>query len=75
MNANADVLRAELTGWVPAYSHGLQKEIEKAGFRLARTADFLRNSSDTRDWNDAPFAAADRRGKSDRFVLLFVKPE
>lgn len=53
----------------------VQKEIEKAGFRLARTADFLRNSSDTRDWNDAPFAAADRRGKSDRFVLLFVKPE
>lgn len=49
-------------------------EIEKAGFRLAADADFLRNATDTRDWNDAPNAAADKRGTSDRFVLKFVKP-
>lgn len=49
-------------------------EIEKAGFRLVADADFLRNPADTRDWNDAPTAAADKRGTSDRFVLKFVKP-
>jgi predicted methyltransferase len=49
-------------------------EVTKAGFRLAAKADFLRNPSDPRDWNDSPSAAADRRGKSDRFVLKFVKP-
>lgn len=49
-------------------------EIEKAGFRLAADADFLRNPKDSRDWNDAPTAAADKRGTSDRFVLKFVKP-
>jgi predicted methyltransferase len=49
-------------------------EVTKAGFKLAAEADFLRNPDDKRDWNDAPFAAAERRGKSDRFVLKFVKP-
>jgi predicted methyltransferase len=29
---------------------------------------------DKRDWNTAPFAAGDKRGTSDRFVLKFVKP-
>ncbi|MFN2426028.1 MAG: class I SAM-dependent methyltransferase [Candidatus Binatia bacterium] len=52
----------------------LQEEVEKAGLRLAATADFLRNPSDTRDWNDSPRAAAERRGTSDRFVLKYVKP-
>jgi predicted methyltransferase len=52
----------------------VRTEIEAAGFRLAETADFLRNPSDPRDWNDAPTAAGDRRGTSDRFVLKFVKP-
>jgi predicted methyltransferase len=49
-------------------------EIEAAGFRLARTADFLRNPADRRDWNASPRAAGTRRGTSDRFVLGFVKP-
>ncbi len=49
-------------------------EIEKAGFRLDATADFMRNPADARDWNDSPSAAAERRGTSDRFVLKFKKP-
>jgi predicted methyltransferase len=49
-------------------------EVTRAGFQLATVGDFLRNPGDTRDWNDSPTAAADRRGKSDRFVLRFVKP-
>jgi len=52
----------------------LRVEVEKAGFRLAAEADFLRNPADTRDWNDSPRAAAERRGTSDRFVLKYVKP-
>jgi len=52
----------------------LRQEVEKAGFRLEASADFLRNPADTRDWNDSPRAAADRRGTSDRFVLKYVKP-
>lgn len=52
----------------------LKEEVEKAGFRLAREGDFLRNPADGRDWNDSPSAAAERRGTSDRFVLAFVKP-
>ena len=50
------------------------REIEKAGFVLEASADFLRNPEDARDWNDAPSAAAARRGTSDRFVLKFRKP-
>lgn len=52
----------------------LRAEVEKAGFRLAADADFLRNASDPRDWNDSPRVAGERRGQSDRFVLKFVKP-
>jgi predicted methyltransferase len=48
-------------------------EIERAGFHLADVGNFLREPNDARDWNDSPTAAADRRGKSDRFVLRFVK--
>jgi predicted methyltransferase len=50
------------------------REVERAGFHQAGSADFLRNPSDDRGWNDAPMAAAERRGTSDRFVLKFVKP-
>jgi predicted methyltransferase len=49
-------------------------EVERVGFRLASVGDFLRNPADTRDWNDSPRAAGDRRGKSDRFALIFVRP-
>ncbi len=52
----------------------LRKEVEAAGFKLKKESDLLRNPSDTRDWNDSPMAAGDRRGTSDRFTLAFVKP-
>ena len=50
------------------------KELTAAGFKLGGEASFLRNAGDARDWNDAPSAAAAKRGTSDRFVLKFVKP-
>ena len=49
-------------------------EVQAAGFVLDGSADFLRNPADTRDWNDSPRAAGERRGTSDRFVLRFRKP-
>lgn len=52
----------------------VRKEIPRAGFKLAADASFLRNPGDTRDWNPAPFAAGEKRGQSDRFVLKYVKP-
>ena len=52
----------------------LRDEVEHAGFRLVGEADFLRNPQDTRDWNDSPRQAGDRRGTSDRFVLKFARP-
>ncbi len=48
-------------------------EVTRAGFKLSKEGDFLRNPSDAHDWNDSPMVAADRRGKSDRFVLAFVR--
>ncbi len=52
----------------------LRKEVGAAGFRLAAMSDLLRNPSDSRDWNDSPLAAGERRVTSDRFTLVFVKP-
>ncbi len=52
----------------------VREEIERAGFKLGGEASFMRNPADTRDWNDSPRVAAERRGTSDRFVLKFVKP-
>ena len=52
----------------------VRDEVERAGFKLVRTADFLRNPADPRDWNDSPRVAGERRGTSDRFVLKFEKP-
>lgn len=52
----------------------VRKEILAAGFTLTEEADFMRNPSDTRDWNASPSAAGPKRGTSDRFVLKFVKP-
>lgn len=52
----------------------VRDEVEKAGFKLAAEASFLRNPADARDWNASPTKAAERRGTSDRFVLKFVKP-
>lgn len=50
-------------------------EVVAAGFVLEAEGDFLRNAEDTHDWNDAPSAAGERRGMSDRFVLRFRRPE
>ncbi len=52
----------------------VRDEIEKAGFKLTATAEFLKNPGDTRDWNASPKSAGDQRGTSDRFVLKFQKP-
>jgi predicted methyltransferase len=52
----------------------VKSEVLAAGFVLDGEADFLRNPDDTRDWNDSPRAAGDKRGTSDRFVLRFKKP-
>ena len=52
----------------------VKAEVQAAGFVLDGQADFLRNKDDTRDWNDSPRAAGERRGTSDRFVLRFRKP-
>jgi predicted methyltransferase len=52
----------------------VMRDIERAGFHHVVTGDFLRNQTDTRDWNDSPREAGERRGTSDRFVLKFVKP-
>jgi predicted methyltransferase len=49
-------------------------EVERAGFKLSGSSDFLRNPSDARDWNSSPMAAGERRGTEDGFVLKFVKP-
>jgi predicted methyltransferase len=49
-------------------------EITHAGFTLAAHADFLRHPEDTRDWNAGEEAPPEKRGKSDRFVLRFVRP-
>jgi predicted methyltransferase len=50
------------------------RDVERVGFHHAGSADFLRNQADTRDWNDSPREAGERRGTSDRFVLRFIKP-
>jgi predicted methyltransferase len=52
----------------------VRKEVANAGFKLAAEAEVWRNPDDKRDWNDAPFAAGEKRGTSDRFALKFVKP-
>lgn len=49
-------------------------EVERAGFKLHSTSDFVRNPADKRDWNASPRTAGERRGTSDRFALQFVKP-
>lgn len=45
-------------------------EVTKAGFKVARRGDFLRNKEDPRDGN----VFGPLRGKTDRFVIAFVKP-
>ncbi|MBK7079057.1 MAG: class I SAM-dependent methyltransferase [Myxococcales bacterium] len=52
----------------------VQAEIEQAGFKLDRESDLFAHPEDTRDWSASPSAAGDKRGESDRFVLVFKKP-
>lgn len=52
----------------------VRDEVQRAGFVLEGKDSFLRNPSDMRDWNDSPTAAAERRGTSDRFALMFARP-
>jgi predicted methyltransferase len=52
----------------------VRSEVEHAGFQFVRSAEFLKNPADKRDWNDSPREAGERRGTSDRFVLEFRKP-
>jgi predicted methyltransferase len=52
----------------------LVDEITRAGFTVAARADFLRHPEDTRDWNAGDEAPPEKRGKSDRFVLRFLRP-
>lgn len=49
-------------------------DVQKVGFVLEKSGDFLREPADTKDWSTSPGAAGERRGTSDRFVLLFRKP-
>ena len=52
----------------------VRAEVEAAGFVFVEDSNAWRNADDARDWNDAPGAAKERRGTSDRFALKFKKP-
>ena len=52
----------------------VETEVKAAGFKPAGESNVLRNPDDKRDWNSSPHAAGEKRGTSDRFVLLFQKP-
>lgn len=52
----------------------VRAEMAGAGFVLQTAESFLRNPADMRDWNASPETAGARRGTSDRFALMFVKP-
>jgi predicted methyltransferase len=52
----------------------VKREVTSVGFKFSRADDALRNPADTRDWNASPRAAAEKRGTSDRFILVFEKP-
>jgi len=52
----------------------VRDELTKAGFVLTAETDLLRHPEDARDWSASDEAPADKRGKSDRFVLRFKRP-
>lgn len=52
----------------------VREEVSAAGFRLVGTSDLLRAPDDTRDWSASPRTAGERRGTSDRFILVFERP-
>jgi predicted methyltransferase len=56
-----------------AESRNARNEIEDAGFSFVAEGDFLRNSTDPRDWDASPLEEAAIGEPGDRFVLKFVK--
>lgn len=52
----------------------VETEVTAAGFKPAGESQVLRNADDKRDWSSSPKAAGEKRGTSDRFVLLYQKP-
>ena len=52
----------------------VRKQVEAAGFKFDSSADFLRNTSDTRNWAVDPPPAGPQAHTQDRFALRFVKP-
>ena len=51
----------------------VKDEVQSAGFKLAGEGGFMRNPSDSRDWNANP-GEDPRSHTQDLFVLKFVKP-
>ena len=52
----------------------LINEVQKAGFKLVARSSALRHPDDDRTWVASPRVAGERRGTTDRFMLLFRKP-
>lgn len=51
----------------------VEDEVTKAGFIVANTSNMYANPKDTLDWNASPSASGDKRGTTDRFLLVFRK--
>ena len=49
-------------------------EVQKTGFTLAARSSALRHPEDDRTWVASPRVAGERRGTTDRFMLIFRKP-
>ncbi len=49
-------------------------EVQQAGFTLVARSSVLRHPEDDRTWVASPRVAGERRGTTDRFILLFRKP-
>lgn len=52
----------------------LINEVQQAGFTLAARSSALRHPEDDRTWGASPRVAGERRGTTDRFMLIFRKP-
>jgi predicted methyltransferase len=52
----------------------LISEVQQAGFTLVARSSALRHAGDERTWSASPRVAGERRGTTDRFMLLFKKP-
>ena len=52
----------------------LISEVQKAGFTLVARSSALRHPADDRTWSASPRVTGERRGTTDRFMLLFKKP-